>query len=294
MTKLFLERHQLSQLADKPALYREISQQLIDLEDEFSYVLNQAYRFKLRHDHNGDYFHFFKYLADGKAENVFALLFRNAAGELVGCCQIVFQIKGEAVWAYFCDLKVKKAYRRRALKQLAWYVLHDTFFNQNKSLLNHYCALQAACKPSETVDIKMYFVNMGGQAVSQNGLLRICRHFALLFQCVKFLLRQKVSLRVHIKRGYIASDNSADLAHTVPSCKKIILFNQQFDEIGQLDLHHADVHRPIVDNPEVDYRQTVLMGLSEMPTNQAFTMFFTHENGEAIGVQDILPHTGWI
>lgn len=294
MTKLFLERHQLSQLADKSALYREISQQLIDLEDEFSYVLNQAYRFKLRHDHDGDYFYFFKYLAEGKAENVFALLFRNAAGELVGCCQIVFQIKGEAVWAYFCDLKVKKAHRRRALKQLAWYVLHDTFFNQNNSLLNHYCTLQAACKPSKTIDIKMYFVNMGGQAVSQNGLLRICRHFTLLFQCVKFLLRQKVSLCVHIKRGYIASDNSVDLAHSVPSCKKIMLFNQQFDEIGQLDLHHADVHRPIVDNPEVNYRQTVLMGLSEMPTNQAFSVFFTHENSEAIGVQDILPHAGWI
>lgn len=293
MAKLRLEKYQLSQLAENPILYHEISQQLINLENEFFYVLNQDFRFKLRHDEEGDYFAFFRHLANHQSENVFTLLFRHQ-NQIVGCCQIIFQIKGNDVFAYFCDLKVQKAYRQRALKQLAWYIIRDTFLNQNNSLLNYYCALQNSIQHAPIIDIKLYFVNMGGAAIHTNGLVRICRNFSILFQYMKFLLKQKVSLHIHIKRGYIASTNSADLHHTQASKKKLLILNQNLEFIGKLDLHHANATRIIQDNPNIDYSQTVLMGLSETPTNQAFTLFLTHQNGENIPITQILAHSGMI
>lgn len=283
------ECHQLSVLADNPNLYHTISEQLIQLEDEFSYVLNQHYRFKLRHDQDKDYFYFFKYLADHQTENVFTLLFRDKNGVILGCCQLVFQYKGQEVWAYFCDLKVKKSHRRHALKTLIWYLITDTFFNQRSSLLHHYCQRQG----TKTVDIKLYFVNMGGQAINHNGLLRICRRFAWLFNILKVFLKQKVFLQVHLKRGYIANCNSDDVADSTKSQKQLILFNQHTAP-KPLALYHAHAKRPIHDDPKVDYERTVLMGLTDTPTQQAFTLFYCHQNGQAINITDLLEHSGKI
>ncbi len=286
--KLTIERHQLSELAKNPAEYHSISRQLIALEQSCIYTLNADYWFQIRHDKAGDYFAFFRYLADGLPENVFTFLFRNRAREVVGCCQLIFQHRGDEVYAYFCDLKVQKVYRKRALKQLAWSVIWDTFARQNRSLLAHYCALQGG----KQVDIKLYFVNMGGKAISENGLVRICQQATRLFQYLRVFLKQNVSLNVQIKRAYIAVENSDDLSDTVPAEKQIILLNQQHEIVQALDLHHALPNRVVVDNPNVDYRRTVVMGLSEQPTNQAFTLFLTRHH--ATEICDFLPHSGMI
>lgn len=286
--KLNIEWHSLAELAQNPSTYQSVSQQLMALERDCVYVLNADYRFQIRHDKNGDYFAFFRYLADGLPENVITFLFRNRINEVVGCCQLVFQRRGDEVYAYFCDLKVKKAYRKRALKQLAWTIIWDTLVRQNSGLLAYYCALQGG----ETVDIKLYFVNMGGKTIRENGLVKICHYATRVFRVLRVLLKQKVSLTVHMKRAYLAVDNCDDLRDTVPSEKQIILLNQKNEMVGTLDLHHALPQRQVVDNPNVDYRRTVVMGLTDTPTTQPFTLFVTRH--EFIEMPVFLRHSGMI
>lgn len=289
MSKLTLERRQLSQLQRNPAEYRAVNAGLMALEAACFYTLNPQYRFQIRHDQDGDYFAFFRYLAGGRADRVFTLLFRNRARVLVGCCQIVLQERNGGIYAYFCDLKVAPAYRRRALKQLAAYLLRDSFFNRRDSLLEHYCRLQG----DVPADLKLYFVNMGGQDFGRNGLVRICRRFARLFVWLARLSGRKVSLHVHIRRGYVAAANTADLNGTVAAEKKIILCNRDSARIKELDLHHAPMGS-IADDPEVDYARTVVMALSDTPTQQPFTLFYTHKDGGDIPMTDFLRHSGMI
>lgn len=288
MSRLTLERHRLSQLQQQAEEYRHINQSLIALEGACFYTLNAQYRFQIRHDEGGDYFAFFRYLADGVDDHVHTLLFRNRARSVVGCCQVVFQVRRGEVYAYFCDLKVAPPYRRRALKQLAWYLLHDTFCRGDNSLLAEYCRLQGG---TET-DIKLYFVNMGGRDFHHNSLVRTCRYFARLFTWGARLTRRRVSLHVHLKRGYVAAANRRDLHGTVPAEKKIILCTHDNTPIKTLDLHHAP-NGSVADDPDVDYSQTVVMALSETPTAQPYTLFYTHPRGEAAAT-DFLRHSGMI
>ena len=220
---------------------------------------------------------------------MFTLLFRNSKDAVVGCCQIVLQRRGSEVYAYFCDLKVAGPYRRRALKQLAWYVLRDAFSRRTDSLLNHYCRLQGRAH----TDIKLYFVNMGGKDFRDNGLVRICRHFTSLFALWARLMRRRLSLKVHIKRAYVAAANTTDLHGTVAAEKKIILYNRGYERVKELDLHHAPMGS-IADDPNVDYSQTVVMALSETPTAQPFTLFYSHAQGESVVMTDFLRHSGMI
>lgn len=289
MSRLRLERHQLSQLQTRPEAYRAVSDSLTALEGGCFYPLNAQYQFQIRHDEAGDYFAFFRYLADGEAQNVYTLLFRNSEREVVGCCQIVLQVRGGEVYAYFCDLKVAPAYRRRALKQLALYLLRDAFSARCDSLLAHYCRLQGG----ESVDIKLYFVNMGGGELRHNGLVRICRYFARLFVLGARLMRRRVSLHVHIKRGWVAAANRTDLSGTVPAKKKIVLFDAGRRLVRPLDLHHAPAGT-VADDPNVDYGQTVVMALSNTPTVQSFTLFYAHRAGAEMDAADFLPHPGMI
>lgn len=292
MTRLRLEKHCLAQLKREPARYQAVSRALAELEGQFVYTLSPQYNFQIRHDHegDGDYFAFFRYLADGCDERVYSLLFRNRQQQIVGCCQIVFQLRQGAAYAYVCDLKLQAAYRRRALKQLALYLIRDALFNRRDSLLDAYRRWQGP----DQHDVRLYFVNMGGQDWRHNGLLQTSRRFALWFGRLARLTGRNIELAVHFQRAYLGECNPDDLSGCEAAAKQIVLLDKDNRRLKPLDLYHSAETAGRRHDPAVDYNRRVLMWLSDEATDKALTVFYTHRHGETVDVRTFLRHPGMI